>query len=86
MMTRKHEPIVFGLILSGLMSFIVSGIATLRAVGPIAGFLSIWLQAWMTSWAVAFPSVLLAAPVARRLAHAVIERLAASENQESKNA
>ncbi len=79
MTTQKHEPVVFGFILSGLMSCLVSGIATLRAVGPVAGFLSLWLQAWLASWLVAFPSVLLAAPVARRLAQWVIERVDAPE-------
>ena len=79
MIKRKHEPIVFGFILSGLMSCLVSGIATLRALGPVAGFMGLWLQAWLTSWAVAFPSVLLAAPLARRMARAVIERLAKPE-------
>ncbi len=79
MISQKHEPIVFGLILSGLMSCLVSGIATLRAVGPQTGFLSLWMQAWITSWLVAFPSVLLAAPVARRLARWVIARVAPTE-------
>ncbi len=79
MIKRKHEPIVFGFILSGLMSCLVSGIATLRALGPVSGFMSLWLLAWLTSWAVAFPSVLLAAPIARRLARAVIARVAPPE-------
>ena len=80
MITRKHEPIVFGLILSGLMSCLVSGIATLRALGPIAGFLGLWLQAWLTSWGVAFPTVLLAAPLARRMARLVIDRVTTPDN------
>lgn len=79
MIKRKHEPIVFGFILSGLMSCLVAGIATFRALGPTAGFMTLWLQAWLTSWAVAFPSVLLAAPIARRMARAFIDRLAKPE-------
>lgn len=80
MITRKHEPIVFALILSGLMSCLVSGIATLRALGPVADFLGLWLQAWITSWLVAFPTAVVVAPLARRMARAVIERLAKPEN------
>ena len=76
MITRKHEPLVFGLILSGLMSCLVSGIATLRALGPVAGFLGLWLQAWLGSWLVAFPTVLMAAPLARQMARWAIERVA----------
>ena len=79
MVKRKHEPIIFGFILSGLMSCLVAGIATFRALGPTAGFMGLWLQAWLTSWAVAFPAVLLAAPLARRLARAIIERVAKPE-------
>ena len=79
MITRKHEPIVFGLILSGLMSCLVSGIATLRTLGPSAGFMGLWLQAWLTSWVVAFPTLLLAAPIARRMARSVIERVTKPE-------
>ena len=73
MLTSKHEPIVFGFILSGLMSFLVSGISTFRAAGVGAAFLDLWLRAWLTSWLVAFPTVLMVAPVARRLAKKVIE-------------
>ena len=67
MIPARYSHLLFGLILSGLMSFIVSGIATLRSVGPVPDFLSLWLSAWLPSWAVAFPSVLVAAPIARRL-------------------
>jgi Protein of unknown function (DUF2798) len=60
------------------MSLLVSGIATLRALGPAAGFIGLWLQAWLTSWVVAFPTVLQAAPLARRMARTVIERVTTS--------
>ncbi|MEM9060933.1 MAG: DUF2798 domain-containing protein [Pseudomonadota bacterium] len=67
MIPRRYEPVLFGLILSGLMSCIVSGIATLRAAGWIDGLFSLWLQAWLASWAVAFPVVLVIAPITRRI-------------------
>lgn len=66
MIPKKFEPIVFGFLLSGMMSFVVSGIATLRAVGLIEGFVPVWLSAWVPSWGVAFPTVLVVAPIARR--------------------
>ena len=40
MIPKKYAPILFGLLLSGLMSFLVAGISTLRAVGPVAVELS----------------------------------------------
>lgn len=72
---RKYAPLLFGLILSGLMSLLVSGISTLRAVGPAPGFLATWLGAWLTAWLVAFPVVLVVVPLARRaLDRAVADR------------
>jgi hypothetical protein len=67
MIPSRYAPILFGLILSGLMSLIVSGIATLRALGFGSGFVGNWLTAWAFSWAVAFPTVLIVAPLTRRL-------------------
>lgn len=67
MIPQRFAPYLFGLILSGLMSFIVSGIATLRAVGFVGDLFGLWIGAWLPSWAVAFPTVLFVAPLTRRL-------------------
>lgn len=67
MIPARFEPLVFGLVLSGLMSFVVSGIATLRVTGLVAGFPGLWLGAWLTAWVFAYPVVLFVAPVARRI-------------------
>lgn len=67
MIPPRYAPILFGLILSGLMSCMVSGIATLRATGLGEGVLALWMGAWIASWAIAFPAVLLVAPLTRRL-------------------
>jgi hypothetical protein len=75
MIPGKYGPILFGAILSGLMSLLVSGISTFRAVGPAASFLSLWASAWLTAWLVAFPVVLLVAPLTRK----VVLRLTAKD-------
>lgn len=67
MIPQKYAPILFGFILSGLMSCIVSAIATYRALAPAAAFLSEWGGSSLSSWLVAFPVVLVVAPVTRRL-------------------
>lgn len=67
MIPARFAPIVFGFILSGLMSLIVSGIATFRALDPADAFLPAWGAAWLVSWAVAFPVVLVVAPITRRI-------------------
>ena len=65
-MPARFAPALFRLILSGMMSLIVSGIATLRAA-PLDDVLSAWLGACLISWAIAFRVVLVVAPLARRL-------------------
>ncbi|QEY63523.1 DUF2798 domain-containing protein [Metapseudomonas lalkuanensis] len=72
MIPRRFAPLVFGLILSGLMSLLVSGISTWRAAGPAADFPGLWLGAWLMAWLVAFPAVLLVSPVARRLVEGLV--------------
>jgi hypothetical protein len=67
MMSPRFAPVLFGLLLSGLMSFVVSGIATFRNAGLIEGFFNLWVGAWVPSWLIAFPVVLIVAPLARRL-------------------
>jgi len=67
MIPARFAPIVFGFILSGLMSLMVSGIATFRALAPNVPFFSEWMGSWVSAWAVAFPAVLVVAPLTRRL-------------------
>lgn len=67
MFPQRYAPIVFGLLLSGMMSFIVSCIATFRATGLVDGFAGLWMSSWASSWLVAFPTVLVVAPLTRRL-------------------
>lgn len=64
---KRLEPYAFGLLLSGMMSFLVSGVSTALAAGIDAGFPLLWLSAWLPSWAIAFPSVLVVAPFVRRI-------------------
>ena len=69
---KRLEPVAFGFLLSGMMSLIVSGIATLLATGLHAGFAGQWLTAWVPSWAIAFPAVLVVAPLVRRILKVVV--------------
>jgi Protein of unknown function (DUF2798) len=70
---KTFAPALFGLILSGLMSLLVSGISTYRAVGFIDGYAGLWASAWLTAWLVAFPVVLVVAPLARRTVAMLVE-------------
>lgn len=66
---RKLEHIAFGFLLSCFMSLLISGVATFLAIGFAPNFTSSWLSAWLSSWAIAFPTVLVVAPIVRRILH-----------------
>jgi Protein of unknown function (DUF2798) len=67
MIPARFAPILFGLILSGLMSLMVSGLSTFRALGLMDGFFRVWMGNWAISWTIAFPVVLVVAPITRRI-------------------
>jgi len=72
MFPRKFAPALFGFILSGLMSLLVSSIAIVRATGLTPDFVGMWATGWVTAWLVAFPVVLVVAPLTRRAVDALI--------------
>lgn len=63
----RWAPVLFGGLLSLLMVVIVTGITTLRTTGPDADMPRLWLSAVLVSWPVAFPTVLVVAPLVRRV-------------------
>ncbi len=72
MIPKKFAPMLFSLILSGLMSLLVSGIATVRAAGLSDGFIGLWVSAWLTAWLFAFPVVMLVAPLTQKAVRALV--------------
>ena len=67
MFPQRAAPVLFGLILTSVMTFFVTFIATWRVLGFSDGFAGAWIGSWLTSWAVAFPIVLVFAPFTRKL-------------------
>lgn len=65
---------LFSLLLSGLMSLIVTLIATLRAFGFTDAVLYNWLTAWPAAWIVAFPALFVLAPIVRRIVAQLVEK------------
>jgi len=72
MIPARFAHVVFGLILTGVMTFIVSGIATVRVLDAATPLMGAWLSAWIYSWAVAFPTVLVVAPLTRRIVARIV--------------
>tara|TARA_Y100000815_G_scaffold111290_1_gene99918 strand:+ start:1915 stop:2142 length:228 start_codon:yes stop_codon:yes gene_type:complete len=73
MIPQKYSPLLFAMILSGVMSLLVSGISTLRAAGLEQGFAGLWMMSWLTAWLFAFPIVLVVAPLTRRVVQLIVE-------------
>ncbi len=74
MIPARYAHVLFGFILSGLMSLMVSGVSMALGSGLDAGFVPRWiLGAWLPSWALAFPAVLVVAPITRRLVGALTQ-------------
>lgn len=74
MIPARYSQFLFGFILSGLMSCIVSGLSTFRALGLVAHFPALWAGNWAASWALAFPTVLVVAPITRRLVGRLVKQ------------
>ncbi|MEZ5849737.1 MAG: DUF2798 domain-containing protein [Hyphomicrobiaceae bacterium] len=68
----RTAPVVFGGLLSGLMSLLVSGVATFRALGPVDHFVASWISGWLSSWPIAFAAVLVVAPFVRRIVSIIV--------------
>jgi len=55
------------------MTFLVSGVATWRALGMVPGLIETWMTSWMISRAVAFPTMLVMMPRVRAFMARLIE-------------
>ncbi|AXT28664.1 DUF2798 domain-containing protein [Ruegeria sp. AD91A] len=67
MIPARFAHAIFGLIMSGLMSCIVTGIATVKAVGFHPETLSDWMASWAFCWPIAFTVILVLGPSVKRM-------------------
>ena len=63
--------LAFGAIVSGLMSLLVTGVATAKNVGIGKDFADAWMAAWAFAWPIACAAILVMAPLVRRLIGAI---------------
>jgi hypothetical protein len=59
---------------SFFMTFLVSGVATIRAIGLIPGVIGTWMVSWMISWAIAFPTMVVMMPRVRRWLAMIVDQ------------
>jgi hypothetical protein len=64
---KRFAPVLTGFFLSGLMTLIISGVATFRNIGLTEDFVMKWCAAYLNGWVISFPTVLVVAPIVRKL-------------------
>jgi hypothetical protein len=70
----KHSNLLFAFFMSVLMAFLMSGVLTAIHLGITPHFIAQWLHSFVLAWPIAFPSILLLAPIVRKIvAHLVAE-------------
>ena len=69
---RLFQPL-FGLFMAFFMSFLMSGAITAINVGLPPDFFSRWMHSWGLAFLLAYPAILIVAPLARRLALKFVE-------------
>lgn len=72
-LSSQYNVIALPLVLTMLMTIVVSGITTVMALGFQSGWYVVWCKAWLASWAIAFPTMVLVLPFARRLVARFVE-------------
>lgn len=63
----RFAPVLFGALLSAIMTCVVSAVVLVLNQGWSTDVLRAWPRSALTTWLVAFPTVLLVAPLVRRL-------------------
>jgi hypothetical protein len=58
---------------SFFMTFLVTGVATVRALGWDKAMFEMWFTSWMIAWVIAAPTMYFAMPLVRRALGRIIE-------------
>jgi hypothetical protein len=69
----RFVQLAFSVILSGLMSLLVTGVASLKNVGFGPDLTGAWMSAWAFTWPIAGVVIHVLAPLVRRLVAAITE-------------
>ena len=65
MIPERFSNLLFGFIVSAIMTLVVSGISTFNNVDIEGQFYLLWFNSWIKSWLVAFPLILLVSPITK---------------------
>lgn len=70
---HRYHSVAMPLVLSLMMTFVVSGISTVKVLGLGPGVVAAWMSAWGLSWLVAFPTLVAILPLVRRIVALLVE-------------
>lgn len=73
MISKKYEHVVFAFFMALLMSCFMSLVISVFNVGWVDGIILIWLKAWGFAFCVAFPTVVLVAPIVRKFVSMLVD-------------
>ena len=74
MLPARFAPVLFGFLLSGIMSCIVILVAAIKNFGLSAQTIEVWLHSWLFGWPIAFCVVLVVAPLVHRLVQLLLKQ------------
>jgi Protein of unknown function (DUF2798) len=63
----KYADLLFAFFMSVLMALLMSGVLTAIHLGYTQNFVAQWLHSFLLAWPIAFPSILLLAPIVRKI-------------------
>ena len=67
MFPKRFSNILFSLILSIFMTFMVSGVSSYTAIGINERFFEFWMTSWFRGWIIAFPAIIFIAPLTKKI-------------------
>jgi hypothetical protein len=70
---RKWTSLLMGIVMGAFMSFLMSLVVSLINVGPVDGFIFIWMRAWGAAFAISLPIVVVVFPVAKKIVDSLLE-------------
>jgi len=73
LIARKYQKVLFAFLMALMMSGIMSLVISVFNLGLHANIVHIWLKAWGFAFVVAFPTIMLVAPIVQRLVNRLIE-------------
>lgn len=70
---QKYAGLLFAFVMSLLMAFLMSGVLTAVFVGVDRQFIAHWMNGFIHAWPIAFPSILVIAPLVRKIVASLTE-------------